>query len=209
MFDLDGTLVDSSLDITNALNHAIAPYGIKRLSVEQTKSLVGEGPSRLIEKVVGPYDKALAGDVLAGFVDYYSRHLTDSTRPYPGIKETLERLGGYKKAVISNKIESMSRQILDELGMTAYFDAVLGSDSVEETKPSPKPLFQVMKMFSVGPDESVMVGDSSFDIEAGKAAGTATVAVSYGFRPPDTLNGADFLIDAIDGLLPILKQLNS
>src|ERR1700690_1719348 len=128
MFDLDGTLVDSSLDITNALNQAIAPYGFKRLSVEQTKSLVGEGISRLIEKVVGSSNIALAGDVLTGFVDYYSRHLTDSTRPYPGARETLATLSGHKKAVISNKVESMSRQILEDLGLMTCFDAVLGGD---------------------------------------------------------------------------------
>ncbi len=209
MFDLDGTLVDSSQDITDALNLAIAPYGFKRLSVEQTKSLVGEGVSRLIEKVVGPSNEALAGDVLAAFVAHYSRHLTDSTRLYPGVKETLERLSGYKKAVISNKMESMSRQILHELGIMACFDAVLGSDSVDEKKPSPKPLLHVINMFSIRPDEAVMVGDSSFDIEAGKAAGTVTVAVSYGFRHLDTLRGADFVIDAMEGLVPILKQLDS
>src|ERR1700690_976167 len=205
MFDLDGTLVDSSLDITNALNQAIAPDGFKRLSVEQTKGLVGEGISRLIEKVVGPSNKALTGDVLAGFVDHYSRHLTDSTRPYPGVKEPFERLSDRKKAVISNKMEYMSRQILDELGLMNCFDAMLGSDSLDENKPSPKPLLHIMNMFSLRPDESVMIGDSSFDIEAGKAAGAVTIAVSYGFRPPANLSGADFLIDAMEELIPILK----
>jgi phosphoglycolate phosphatase len=209
MFDLDGTLVDSSTDITNALNHAIAPYGYERLSVEQTKGLVGEGVTRLIEKVVGPSGIEKAGYVLNSFIDYYTGHLTDSTRPYPGVKDTLEMLSEYKKAVISNKMESMSRRILSDLGLMKCFDAVLGSDSTDEKKPSPKPLLQVMNMFSLRPDESVMVGDSSFDIEAGRAAGTVTVAVTYGFRAPDTLRDADFLINTMEELGPILKQLDS
>lgn len=208
MFDLDGTLVDSSIDITNALNHAIAPYGYKRLSVEQTKGLVGEGVNRLIEKVVGPSGKETAGHVLNSFIDYYTGHLTDSTIPYPGVKETLEMLSDCKKAVISNKMESMSIKILSDLGLMTFFDAVLGSDSIDENKPSPKPLLQVMNMFSLRPDESVMVGDSSFDIEAGRAAGTVTVAVSYGFRTPDTLRGADFMINTMEELGPILKQFD-
>ena len=117
IFDLDGTLVNSIADITNALNYAIGPYGFEQLTVERTISLVGEGITRLIEKLVGQKADLKATDlkdvVLKRFLEYYSEHLTDFTVPYPGVPETLEMLGNYRKAVISNKREDLSRRLLE------------------------------------------------------------------------------------------------
>lgn len=209
MFDLDGTLVDSSIDITNALNHALSPCGVPSLTVGQTKSLVGEGVTRLIEKVVGSDDRTRRDEVLTCFLDYYAEHLTDATRPYPGVARTIEKLSGRRMAVISNKLESLSRRVLAELGLLEYLDLVLGGDSVAEKKPSPKPLFRVMEVLATAPEESVIVGDSSFDIQAGRAAGVTTVAVSYGFRAADTLRDADFIIDAIEELPALLERLDA
>ncbi|TAN42744.1 MAG: HAD family hydrolase [Nitrospirae bacterium] len=206
MFDLDGTLVDSGLDLANALNHATVPFGYPELSVEQTKCLVGDGVNQLIEKAVGQGNNDVAAKVLQRFVEYYSRHLTDHTRPYPGVRETLAGLSGYKKAVVSNKMEAMSRKILDDLGLLVFFDLVLGSDSVEERKPSPMPLLRAMELLSVPPHEAVMVGDSSHDITAGRSAGSMTVAVSYGFRERSTLSNADHIIDSPAGLLPLVQR---
>jgi len=209
MFDLDGTLVDSSVDITNALNYAAGPYGVGKMTVEETIGLVGEGLTRLIEKVLGNERAAIVPEVLDSFVGYYSEHLADFTLPYRGVRETLEGLGNYRKAVISNKRESLSRELLDKLGLAKYFDVILGSDSVEEKKPSPRPIMKVLEAFSFQPDEAVIVGDSNFDIDAGKAAGTWTVAVSYGFRDVGSLRGADFIIDDIGELVQILAKLNA
>jgi phosphoglycolate phosphatase len=209
IFDLDGTLVDSGLDINNALNYAVAPYGLEKLTLEQTISMVGEGLSRLIEKVLGKDRADILPEVSERFVKYYSEHLADFTLPYPGVTETLQRLSDYRKAVISNKREALSKELLEALGLSGYFDIILGSDSVEEKKPSPKPVLQVLRRFSLSPEEAVMVGDSNFDIEAGKAAGVVTIAVSYGFRPPEFLKGADFLIDSMGGLIKILEGLNA
>ncbi len=209
MFDLDGTLVDSSVDITNALNYALGPYGIGKMTVEGTIGLVGEGLTRLIEKVLGNERAAIVPEALDRFVGYYSEHLTDFTLPYKGVGETLERLGSYGKAVISNKRESLSRELLGKLGLAKYFDIILGSDSVEEKKPSPKPIMKILEAFFCKPDEAVIVGDSNFDIDAGKAAGTKTVAVSYGFRDIAVLKGADFIIDDITQLLRILDEIDS
>lgn len=209
MFDLDGTLVDSSVDITNALNYAAGPYGIGKMTVEETIGLVGEGLTRLIEKVLGNARAATGPEVLDRFIGYYSEHLADFTLPYRGVRETLERLGNYRKAVISNKRESLSRELLDKLGLANYFDIILGSDSVEEKKPSPKPIMKVLESFSLQPDEAVIVGDSNFDIDAGRAAGTKTIAVSYGFRDVGLLKGADFIIDDITELLQVLAEIDS
>ncbi len=208
MFDLDGTLVDSSIDITNALNFAMGPYGIPGITVRETISMVGEGLTRLVEKILGDERIAIAHEVLERFIGYYSEHLTDFTAPYPGVPETLERLGEYRKAVISNKREYLSKKLLEKLGLAKHFDMVLGSDSVEEKKPSPKPLLKVLGLFSLQPGEAVIVGDSNFDIEAGIAAGMKTIAVTYGFRDIGSLKDADFLIGHFAELPALLAGLN-
>ncbi len=124
IFDLDGTLVDSSTDITNALNYAIKPYGLKPLTIKDTVKMVGEGLTRLVEKIVGN-NTGIKNEVLDRFIAYYTEHLTDFTKPYPGIIETLEKLGRFKKAVIANKRESLSKKLLEELGLLRFFDVVL------------------------------------------------------------------------------------
>lgn len=208
IFDLDGTLVNSAADITNALNYAIAPYEFEQLTVEKTISLVGEGISRLIEKLVG--QKADLKDiVLKRFLEYYSAHLTDLTVPYPGVPETLEMLGNYRKAVLSNKREDLSRRLLENLGLSGYFDIIWGSDSVPEKKPSPVPVIEMLKKISCGSDEAVMVGDSNYDIAAGRTAGVRTVAVSYGYRHVSLLKDADFIIDSMKELIFKLDLLNA
>src|SRR4030042_2278761 len=111
IFDLDGTLVDTSRDITNALNYAIKPYGLKDLTIEDTIKMVGEGITRLIEKVLGDHKPQKKDDVIKRFLAYYSEHLIDYSSVYPYVRETLEKLNGYKKAVISNKKEYLSRKL--------------------------------------------------------------------------------------------------
>lgn len=206
IFDLDGTLVDSSTDITIAINHAIRPFGLDEITVEKTISLIGEGVTRLFEKLLGEDSARIGGPVMERFLDYYGAHLAEHTRPYPGVAATLAALAGCQKAVVSNKREKFSRDLLAVLGLVDAFDLILGSDSVPEKKPSPRPILHAMAFFGVSPGETAVVGDSPYDIEAGKAAGATTVAVTYGFRPAESLRDADYLIDSFEALLPILKQ---
>ncbi|MEW6108408.1 MAG: HAD-IA family hydrolase [Nitrospirota bacterium] len=208
IFDLDGTLVDSSIDITNALNYAIEPYNFKKLTVEKTVSMVGEGITRLIEKLLGENNSEIKPDVLKRFMDYYSDHLTDFTKSYPGVRETLEELRNYKKAIISNKREFLSRRLLEDLELSKYFDIILGSDSIDEKKPSPKPVLKALEILSLTPEEAVIVGDSDYDIIAGKAAGAITIAASYGFRDISLLGDADFIIDSFSELKSKLDEIN-
>ncbi len=210
IFDLDGTLVDSSRDITNALNYALKPYGFKTMTVEETVKLVGEGIARLIEKVTGTEKIGIKDDVLKRFLEFYSDHLTEYTRPYPGVTETLDKLSAYGKAVISNKREELSQRLLEELGMASYFNHILGSNSTPEKKPSPLPVLTVLKREGLTPDQALMVGDSNLDIEAGRNAGVVTVGVGYGYRPLEALKGADFLIrESLSELPDILKKLQT
>jgi phosphoglycolate phosphatase len=207
IFDLDGTLVDTSRDITEAINYAIEPYGLKHITVEETIGLVGEGITRLIEKVLK--DKVQYRDeTIKRFLDYYSKNLTKYSMPYEGIKETLEKLDKYKKVVVSNKREALSRRLLEELKMDIYFDYILGSDSTPEKKPSPVPIFKALELTGVAPDEALMIGDSNLDIQAGHSAGVKTVAVLYGYRPYEMLKDADYFIrEDMSEIVGILKAL--
>lgn len=207
IFDLDGTLIDSSIDITNAINYAIEAYNVPPITVEETISLVGEGITRLMEKVIEREGiKTDKNELTERFLEHYSAHLIDNTTVYSGVRKTLEKLDGYKKAVISNKREVLSKRTLDELGILEYLDLVVGSDTTAERKPSPVPLRYAMEKLGATPDETVIVGDSNYDIEAGKAAGIKTVAVTYGYRPLELLRGADVIINRIDELTEVLRR---
>jgi phosphoglycolate phosphatase len=207
IFDLDGTLVDTARDITNALNFAIKPYDMKNLTVEDTIKLVGEGVGRLVEKVLPAERMHLKSDVMNRFLEYYSEHLTDNSKAYPHIKETLENLAGFRKAVISNKREDPSKRLIKELGLSEYFALIIGSDTAGERKPSPVPILYVISKIGVSPEESIIVGDSNYDIEAGKRAGVKTIAVTYGYRPRENLLEADHIIDDIRELVPLVQKL--
>ncbi len=236
IFDLDGTLIDSSKDIANAINYAIKPFGVTPLTISEIKTMVGSGITKLIESLIPPENlispkfpqppfikggnkggllKGRRGDfrsrekALERFFEHYSKHLLDNTTAYPLVKETLSKLGGdHKKAVISNKRAALSRKVLEGLGLSESFDIILGSDSVPEKKPSPLPILEVLKRLEVSRDEAVIIGDSNFDVEAGKAAGIKTIAVTYGYRNKEALKEADFTIDTFSELLNILKQIN-
>jgi len=188
IFDLDGTLVDSSQDLTDALNHAVSGYrSAAPFAVTEVKQLVGEGVPRLIEKALGEDSRGNAGEVRARFLEYYRIHITDHTKPYPGIQDALDALSGCRKAVVSNKSAELSVQVLTNLGLARFFEMVMGSDSVSETKPSPLPLLTVMERLEAGARESVIVGDSEMDMRAGRNAGIPTCAVTWGFRSREVL----------------------
>ncbi len=217
IFDLDGTLADTAQDITDAINYALKPFGTKTYSVEETKAMVGSGISKLLESLVPPgmaahsdtsIEKESAGNVVTGrFLEFYSTHLLDNTVPYPEVKETLEKLGEYKKAVLSNKREAYSCEIIEKLEIAHFFKTIWGSDSVREKKPSPVAILDLLNRFNVSREEAAIIGDSNFDIEAGRAAGIKTIGVTYGFRSRESLNGADYIIDRFAELLTVLTKL--
>ena len=208
IFDLDGTLVDSSIDICHAINYALEGLNVPAVTVPKTISLIGEGITRLFEKVIEiyhiPSDKE---PLITRFLDHYSAHLADNTTVYPGVMDTLESLNGCSKVVISNKREDFSARLLELLGMRKYFDFVVGSDTTPEKKPSPVPIRYVLSKFGIRPEEAVIIGDSTFDIEAGKAAGIMTIAVTYGYRPISLLQRADFIVDSMPDVIPLIKKM--
>jgi len=208
IFDLDGTLADTAQDITDSLNYALKPFAGKIYSVEETKAMVGSGISRLLASLLPVQDEESKKVVTDRFIGFYSKHLLDNTNVYPMVKETLPQLDNYRKAVVSNKREALSRGVLEGIGILRYFDVVFGSDSVPEKKPSPVPILRLLEKFVVARDEAVIIGDSNYDIEAGRAAGVTTIAVTYGFRKREILKDADFIIDRFDELLRVLPEID-
>jgi phosphoglycolate phosphatase len=218
IFDLDGTLADTGQDITNALNYSLEPFAVRDYSLEETKAMVGSGISKLLESLI-PYDSPAAVKmknqegkkpeevVLNRFLEYYYNHLIDNTVAYPQVPETLAKLTDYKKGILSNKREIYSKQVLEGIHILKYFECVWGSDSVREKKPSPVPVVDMLKHFHVSHNEAVLIGDSNYDIEAGKAAGIKVIAVTYGFRPREVLKDADIMIDSFHELLNVLKEM--
>ncbi len=209
IFDLDGTLADTSIDITNAVNYALKPFGVRPFSVEEIKRMVGSGITNLLHSLVPPERSSenTLKDVVERFLGYYSKHILDNTIAYPGVKETLQQLGQYKKAVISNKRELFSKRVLEGLDILQYFDIVLGSDSVKEKKPSPVPVFEVLKRLGISKHEAIMIGDSNYDIESAHSAGIRIIAVTYGFRPREMLRDADYMVENFGELLRLISSL--
>jgi phosphoglycolate phosphatase len=208
LFDLDGTLVDSSMDITKAVNHAFKPHGIAPVDVGETVTMVGEGPSRLIEKLL--LKRGLAHDVdplVKRWLDYYASHLTIHTAPYPGVVETLKSLEAYRKAVVSNKPGVLTEGVLKALKLSHHFDLVLGSDALPERKPLPGPILHVLERFACAPEESIIVGDSAIDVAAGRAAGIRTIAVTYGYGKAGFEREAHFVINRMGDLMAVLKGI--
>jgi len=172
------------------VNAGLAPLGLPPLSVAEIKKLVGEGVGRLIEKVTPPEYSGHRAGIRERMLSHYAANATRYTRPYPGIRPLLDALreAGIPLAVVSNKNEALSRQVLGELRLMPCFAFVMGSDSAPERKPSPVPLLEASARLGLRPGEGLIVGDSEFDIRAGRSAGMPTCAVSWGFRPRELLS---------------------
>jgi phosphoglycolate phosphatase len=209
IFDLDGTLTDSLDDLTDATNRMLAHLARPSLTSREVRALVGQGARRLVERALPGASGAAIEAGLALFLDYNERHIADKTRLYPGVSETLGvlRAQGKRLAVVSNKNVALCRRLLAALDAGAFFDAVLGADSLPFRKPSPEPLLHLVREFGARPDETAMVGDSINDIAAGLGAGVVTIGCRYGYGEPAELADADYRIDAFAELLglPLLR----
>jgi phosphoglycolate phosphatase len=207
IFDLDGTLIDSIPDLTDAVNHMRAGFGLAQLSQEEVTALVGEGAQRLVEDTLPGFAEADRLRGLDCFLDYNFRHLADKTRFYPGAVETLAvlREQGYTLTVASNKNESHCRDILRLLKADHFFSEILGADSASARKPSPEPIFHLMRRFGVSCHETVMIGDSSNDIRAGRSAGVLTIGCEFGYGASAELLDADRKVSSLPQIVTLLS----
>jgi phosphoglycolate phosphatase len=196
IFDLDGTLIDSRLDLVHSVNAALRHIHRPELPEDVIASYVGDGAPILIQRALGGevVDEALVRKGLEYFLSYYREHKLDHTTVYHGIREALgaiQRSGNgvpRKMAVLTNKPVNPSRAIVEALGLGSYFSQVYGGNSFSTKKPEPEGALKLLAETGVRPEQAAIVGDSHVDIRTGRNAGLWTVAVTYGFAP-HTLEG--------------------
>ncbi len=207
IFDLDGTLVDSRLDLTNSVNAMLRHFGRPELPCELISTYIGDGAPMLVRRSLGdPDDQKFVDEALLFFLGYYREHKLDNTYVYEGIKDSLEaireaRNGEVKMAVLSNKPVNPSRAIVDALGLGKFFFQVYGGNSFPTKKPDPQGALQLLKEVGVKPREAVMIGDSANDVMTAKNAGMYSVGLSYGLSPASLEKvPPDMLLDRPDEL---------
>ena len=202
VFDLDGTLIDSRLDLVHSVNAALRHIGRPELPDDVIASYVGDGAPILIQRALGgeAIDEALVRKGLEFFLSYYRQHKLDHTTVYPGIAEalaTIQRTANgapREMAVLSNKPVVPSRAIVEALGLGPFFSQVYGGNSFATKKPEPEGALTLLAESGVGPEQAAIIGDSHVDIRTGRNAGLWTIGVTYGFathtleeEPPDML----------------------
>jgi len=207
VFDLDGTLADSLPDLTKAANYACRRLGLPERAPEEVKGMIGGGERMFMERLVGPAHQALVEDCLKFYLDYYSRHCGDLTRPYPGVPETLEKLAGKKLAVLSNKLQRLTEQVLEAVGIARFFAASRGGGAGLPLKPAAEPLMSLIQDLGVAPGRTLMVGDKPADVMTARGAGARIAAVTYGYGELASLQAAtpDFLLARFDQLVDIVE----
>lgn len=202
LFDLDGTLVDTAPDLAAATDYALDRAGRAMIGLQAVRDMVGDGARALLEKGFRASGGMPAPDqfeaAFKDFMVYYGRHLANTSRPFPGVTTSLARLAeqNYALAVCTNKPESLSRILLDQLGLTGFFGAIVGGDSLLVRKPDPGHIRGTLDKLGSDFSWAAMVGDSANDVNAAKAAGLPCVVVSFGYtRIPPAELGGDRLID--------------
>jgi len=197
IFDLDGTLVDSRLDLANAINAMRSHLGMSLLTNERVYTYVGNGAQLLVRRSLGDEAQdSLFRDGLAFFMEYYAAHDLDFTTLYPGVRESLDRFreAGKRMAVLTNKPTPMSRHILEGLGVGGHFFRIFGGDSFEQKKPDPIGVETLMREAGADRAHTMMVGDSSVDVATARNAGIACCGVTYGFQPEGQVDPAPQLV---------------
>jgi phosphoglycolate phosphatase len=195
IFDLDGTLIDSKLDLANSVNATLEHMGRAPLPHETIYRYVGDGASMLVKRALGGEVSDREADKgLAYFLSYYRLHMLDHTVMYPGVREGLELLKDRSMAVLTNKPVRFSRDILAGLGIAPLFHTVYGGNSFEKKKPDPVGVVTLLRALPAGPAEAMMVGDSRVDVQTARNAGIWACGVSYGLgieglreEPPDVM----------------------
>ncbi|WP_322516548.1 HAD-IA family hydrolase [Rhodopseudomonas palustris] len=216
VFDLDGTLIDTAPDLINALNYILVREGMPAVPLATARNMIGQGARRLLERgleldgrVISPDDvNRLAVD----FIDYYAANIAVESRPFEGLEQTLDVLAGrgYRFAVCTNKLEWLSKLLLDQLGLSSRFAAICGADTFGAAKPDPTILRETIGRAGGDLASAVMVGDAGPDVGVARRAGIPVIGVEFGYTEvpiaelkPDLLVGhMRDLPDAVGRLLP-------
>ncbi len=197
LFDLDGTLIDSRLDLANAVNHALRIVGLPEQTEVEITPHVGNGLRVLLGEIMGPVSESTLDRAIAAFSVFYDEHCVDLTVLYPGVAEFLLPLRGMKKfGVVTNKPERFAVKIVRKLGLGEIVPVIIGGDTLPERKPHPAPVLKALSSLGVESDSALMVGDGVQDMLAGQTAGllTCIAEYGYGFRPESLDLKPDFKI---------------
>ncbi len=216
IFDLDGTLVDSRLDLAASINAMLHHYGKPELPCNVIAGYIGDGAPMLVRRALGdPDDERFVTEALNFFISFYREHKLDTTHVYDGVPEALAALrasgngAGPERlmAVLSNKPVRPSQQILEALGLAGFFFQVYGGNSFHTKKPDPEGLNTLLQEAGARPEEAVIIGDCDIDIITGRNAGVWTCGVTYGFAP-HTLENAppDVLVEKPDELVKVFQN---
>lgn len=211
IFDLDGTLLDTIADLGQATNHALKQCGYPEHAITSYKFMVGNGIGKLLERAI-PDDARTPGNVAklrACFTDYYDRHNTDLTLPYPGIPELLEQLDsmGIKLAVASNKYQSAVTKLITHYFPHLPWAAIHGNRDGIPVKPDPSIVFDILGHAPTPKRDVLYVGDSGVDMETARRACVESAGVTWGFRPESELleYHAEHIVHQPDELLRLVK----
>jgi len=187
VFDLDGTLVDTAPDLVATLNVVMAREGIPSVPYDDARLMVGGGARRMIEMTLQRSGRTVphvdTERMFNDFIAYYAAHIADHSKPFPGLNRALDTLAarGYRFAVCTNKLEGLSKLLLDELGLSARFAAICGQDTFGIQKPNPEILRRTIKQASGSPARAILVGDSRTDLDTARAASVPMIAVDFGY----------------------------
>lgn len=217
IFDLDGTLANTGLDLLEALNYSIEPEGLKPLTINHLGHLVGHGSLVMIKRAFTHYKIPITNEIEQNcqtrFLDYYGKNISKNTKLFPGAQKALDSLNNFTLSVCTNKQERLARQLLTELGIIDKFKSITGGDSFDFRKPDPRHLTKTVelangKLKSGTPTKTIMIGDTVTDTKAAQNAGIPVIVVDFGYSdvPVATLN-ADAIISHFDELIPAINQI--
>jgi phosphoglycolate phosphatase len=186
IFDLDGTLIDSSQDLALSMNATREHFGMPPLNPNLIYSYVGNGVPVLVRRAFGPdAPEELVQAGIAFFRDFYGKHALDRTSLYPGIRRSIEQLtgSGHQLAILTNKPAEISRSIVSGLGVGHFFQRIYGGDSFPAKKPDPVGIETLVSELGAERADTMMIGDSAVDIQTGRNASVTTCGVAWGFQP--------------------------
>ena len=212
IFDLDGTLVDTAPDFKNSINYMLNEINESEVSLIEIRNWVGYGARELIRRTVVdkniPHDEKRIEEMLKIFLLHYTHNIDDDSVLFNNVINVLEFLknNGIKLAVCTNKMERLSNILLEKLNVLHMFDYLVGGDSLSKSKPDPFPLLNICDKLNIETSDSIMIGDSVTDLNAGKGAGMPVVLVSYGYTDnKDIYNEADLVINDFSQLKELVN----
>lgn len=216
MIDLDGTLLDTAPDIAEAAQRMLRDLGMAPVDLAKIRSFIGNGIANLVKRALtgemhGKPDEALFALALPVFQKHYAEVLTLKTQPYAGVMAGMEalRAAGFPLACITNKAEMFTLPLLERMGLKDYFALVLSGDSLPKKKPDPLPLLHACEFFGCTPAQMLLIGDSTNDTQAARAAGCHVVLLPYGYNGGQDVReqDCDAVIEALPEVLPLIKKI--